>query len=238
MIQKYLEEALNDHYFLELASSGQEALAKVEVFKPDIILLDIMLQDANGFDVCRKIRSGHSSEGIKIIFLSARLSLRDKMEGYDSGCDDYLTKPVEADELLAKLRVYSRLEHKKVHSRKINQLDEAQRGIFYEIKRKLKRISHIKADSPYCDICHFDGSHKSFRVRIPIKLLEELFLETDLVRVHRSYLVNVKYINALFYQDNNYEVLVSRNKQAPLAIPIGKQYRDNLKKRSPSLFMQ
>ncbi len=105
-----LQENLADDYPLEVAVFGQEALDKAVVFKPDIILLDIMMPGMDGYEVCRKIRSIPGLYFTKIIMLSAKAMDSEKIEGYEAGADDYIVKPFNKDELRAKIQVYSRLK--------------------------------------------------------------------------------------------------------------------------------
>ena len=103
-----LTEILED-YELDSASSGDDALKIVKEYHPDLILLDIMMPGMNGYDVCRKLREDPDFSRTKIIMVSAKAMVSERLKGYEMGADDYITKPFEEDELLAKVRVYSRL---------------------------------------------------------------------------------------------------------------------------------
>lgn len=70
---------------------------------PDLILLDLMLPDMDGFEVCKRIKSKPETEAIPIIMLTARVDIEDKVKGLDYGADDYITKPFEGRELLARI---------------------------------------------------------------------------------------------------------------------------------------
>jgi len=105
-----IEEILAENYDLETAESGEEAIAKAEAFRPDIILLDIMLPGMNGYEVCRRIRANPGLKHVKIIMVSAKAMVAERLQGYQAGADDYLTKPFEEHELLAKVQVYVRLK--------------------------------------------------------------------------------------------------------------------------------
>ncbi|MBI4606280.1 MAG: response regulator [Planctomycetes bacterium] len=104
-----VKEILEDFTVLAVRS-GQEALEKLRGFAPDIILLDIMMPDMDGYEVCRRIRGTDCSRFTKIIFVSGKAYLDDRLTGYEAGADDYLIKPFDGDELLAKVRVFSRLK--------------------------------------------------------------------------------------------------------------------------------
>ena len=84
------------------AASGQEALRVAEEFKPQAMVLDVMLPDLNGFEVCEKLRN----EGLDIgvLFLTAKDAIEDKVYGLTRGGDDYMTKPFSLEELIARLK--------------------------------------------------------------------------------------------------------------------------------------
>lgn len=103
-----LEEILGD-YNLKNASSGQDALELVNEYHPDLILLDIMMPGMTGYEVCRRLRENSEIKQPKIIMVSAKAMVSERLKGYEMGADDYITKPFEEDELLAKVRVYERL---------------------------------------------------------------------------------------------------------------------------------
>jgi DNA-binding response OmpR family regulator len=88
-----------------LAHSGEEALALVERSVPDLVVLDVMLPDLSGFDVCRKLRARGS---MPVILLTARGEEADRVWGLDLGADDYVTKPFSHRELLARVRAVAR----------------------------------------------------------------------------------------------------------------------------------
>ncbi len=87
------------------AKNGDEALALIEETSPDLILLDIMLPDRDGFQVCREVRR---SSDVPIIMVSARDGEMDKVRGLEMGADDYVTKPFSHLELLARVRAVLR----------------------------------------------------------------------------------------------------------------------------------
>jgi two-component system, OmpR family, alkaline phosphatase synthesis response regulator PhoP len=98
----YLEK---DGYKVELASNGEEAIRKLDLIKPSLVILDIMLPDIDGFEVCRQIR--RRSE-VPVLMLTARKDDIDKILGLELGADDYLTKPFNPRELVARVRAILR----------------------------------------------------------------------------------------------------------------------------------
>lgn len=98
-------------YEVEEATSGREALDKVAAHPPDLILLDVMMPDLDGFEVARRIKNDPALPFIPIILVTARDSSRDKVAGLDAGADDYLTKPIDFPELEARVRSMLRIKH-------------------------------------------------------------------------------------------------------------------------------
>ena len=92
-------------YEVRIADDGEQALESASVFEPDAVVLDLGLPRLDGVEVCRRLREGGD---VPILMLTARDGLDDRVEGLDSGADDYLVKPFERDELLARLRALLR----------------------------------------------------------------------------------------------------------------------------------
>src|SRR5262245_8334589 len=112
-IQRTVGPLLSSRGFdVEIAGSGAAALKAISARPPDLVLLDLVLPDIDGVEVCRRIRE-HLS--MPIIVLSARTAEAEKVEALDIGADDYVTKPFGSEELLARIRVALRhaFEHAK-----------------------------------------------------------------------------------------------------------------------------
>ena len=106
-----MEELLDDEFSVALAESGEDCLELTRSFVPAVILLDVMMPGLDGYETCRELRAIERSEALQIIFVSARVSTEDRLRGYSEGGDDYVPKPFDHDELLAKLRVHVRLQN-------------------------------------------------------------------------------------------------------------------------------
>jgi CheY-like chemotaxis protein len=91
-------------YNIVAAINGAQALSKVPAEKPDLILLDVMMPDIDGFEVCRRIRADASYASIPILMFTAKTQVDDKVQGFESGADDYLPKPTHPAELLAHVK--------------------------------------------------------------------------------------------------------------------------------------
>lgn len=94
-------------YRTDVAGTGQEAMVKA-LDQVDIILLDLVLPDVSGFDICRKLKEDKATRDIPVIILSVRHMYEDKVEGLYLGADDYLTKPFEYEELFARIEAVLR----------------------------------------------------------------------------------------------------------------------------------
>jgi two-component system sensor histidine kinase/response regulator len=105
-----LEEVLEEGFTLATASSGVEALRVAAEFKPDLFLLDIMMPEMDGYETCRRLRQNPELRFVKIILISAKAMLSERLKGYEAGADDYVTKPFDHAELLAKVKVFLRLK--------------------------------------------------------------------------------------------------------------------------------
>jgi len=105
-----IEKLLGENYDLKTATTGEDALEIAADFKPDIILLDNMMPVLDGGQVCRQIRADSGLRHTKIIMVSGKSRVSERIEAYQAGADDYITKPFNEDELLAKIRVYLRLK--------------------------------------------------------------------------------------------------------------------------------
>ncbi len=114
LIRLYLEK---EGFFTVSAKNGTEALAKFRSENPDLIILDIMIPEPDGWQVCREIRR---SSNVPIIMLTAKSETFDKVLGLELGADDYLTKPFEAKELVARVKaVLRRTETKEGEQKKV-----------------------------------------------------------------------------------------------------------------------
>ncbi len=104
-----IRNILDPYYEVKTASSGEDALTILNAFKPDLILLDVTMPGIDGYEVCRQIRANEAFRTVKIIMVSSRSELKERLNGYASGADDYIGKPFQEEELLAKVRVFLRI---------------------------------------------------------------------------------------------------------------------------------
>jgi len=110
---KLITGILENDYEIIPAYSGREALLKITSDKPDIVLLDIMMPEISGYEVCEKIRKQETTRFIPVVMVTALTGLEDKIKAIEAGADDFLTKPISVVELIA--RVKSLLKTKYFH---------------------------------------------------------------------------------------------------------------------------
>ena len=107
-----LEQELEDlGYETVTAANGEEALAQVAAESPDLILLDVMMPVMDGFTVCRILKDSEDTRLIPIVFMTALDAMEDRIKGIEAGGDDFLTKPVNHQELIARIQTTLRLKH-------------------------------------------------------------------------------------------------------------------------------
>lgn len=159
--QRIVSETLEGHYPVTLAATGEEAMAFLEKSSPDLVLLDIMMPGMDGYEVCRRIRGNPRLAYTKVVLVSGRAMLEERLKGYEAGADDYMTKPFIPEELLAKAKVFVRLaqmerelsesnkslgkkvsdaEAKIVETAKMSALGEMAGGIAHEINTPLATL--------------------------------------------------------------------------------------------------
>ncbi len=95
-------ELTHEGYEVQTAGDGRSGLEQAQSWQPDLLILDLMLPELSGIEVCRRLR--HDSD-VPIIMLTAKDDVSDKVMGLDMGADDYMTKPFAIEELLARIRV-------------------------------------------------------------------------------------------------------------------------------------
>lgn len=118
-IHKFVSKAVDDKFNVSFAETGRAGIEKAKALDPDIILLDVEMPGINGYEVCDVLKQDEFTRSTPVIFLSGKSEIREKMIGYEVGGVDFVTKPCEDEELIAKLMVHST-------SKKQNQLLERQ----------------------------------------------------------------------------------------------------------------
>src|SRR5205085_3685184 len=95
-------------YETTVANDGKEGLRKAQTLLPDLVLLDLMLPNANGLEICRELRAGERTRHIPIVMLTAKAEETDQVVGFSMGADDYVTKPFSVKVLLQRIKALQR----------------------------------------------------------------------------------------------------------------------------------
>lgn len=133
----------NRGYSIITATSGEQGINIARAKKPDLILLDIQMPGMDGFQVCKTLRAGDETRDIPVIFLTARTETDDLVRGFDMGGVDYITKPFNTPELIA--RVSLQIELKK--------LRDEQACLIEQLKKALDEVKTLSGLLPICASC-------------------------------------------------------------------------------------
>lgn len=107
LLRTVVDKLLSEHgYTVFTAESGQEALSVLEQIQPSLLILDVRMDGMDGFELCERIRARHQTRSTPIIFLSAACSLEERVKGLSVGGDDFVRKPFEAEELVARVKAH------------------------------------------------------------------------------------------------------------------------------------
>jgi putative nucleotidyltransferase with HDIG domain len=105
-----LVDALKEEYRLGISKTGLKAIEYAQTHQPDVILLDIMMPEINGYDVCVRLKQNEITKDIPIIFITAMTAPEQKVRGFEVGCVDYITKPFSAQEVVARVKMHVSLK--------------------------------------------------------------------------------------------------------------------------------
>ena len=138
-----IKSLLREEYDVLTALNGQDAIDQVKRYMPDLILLDVMMPDINGFEVCKIIKADELYADIPIIFLTALDTHDGQLEGLELGAIDYLTKPIKFP--LLKLRVRNHIALKEQRDQLVRQKEE--------LEAALARVKQLEGIIPICMYC-------------------------------------------------------------------------------------
>lgn len=188
-----LVEALKEDYDLIVAINGLEAIEILEEEKPDLILLDIMMPEMNGYEVLKKLKSEHTLEQIPVILLSAITDSDSKTKGFSLGAVDYITKPFEIVEVKARVKTQLRLEE-------VRLVLENQNTILEEkVKERTNLLERTNSAAIYClaALAETRDPDTGEHLKRTQKYIKELALELQKVDKYKDILTN-EYIDLLY----------------------------------------
>ena len=192
----YLEQELEDlGYDTVSAGNGQEALEKVTTEAPDLILLDIMMPIMDGFTVCRILKGNEDTRLLPIVIMTALDGIDDRIKGIEAGADDFLTKPVNQRELVARIQTALKLKH--TVDRKISELRRLKDHFARFVPDAVKRLIAANPEAPElakreCDVSvlFLDISgYTRLSEQLPPETLNSLverYFSTFLDRIHEA----------------------------------------------------
>ncbi len=138
-------------YCIETALDGEDALRRVAVRKPDLILLDIMLPKRSGFEICKLIKGQPETHSIPVIMVTALKDMESRVKGITVGADDFLTRPVDRSELLSRVksmlrikRLHDELLRESEHAHQTSEQLELQQRVMKSMSAQLMQASHLK----------------------------------------------------------------------------------------------
>lgn len=142
---KVLVELLSPDYQVTLAKSGQQALRLLEADElPDLILLDIVMPDEDGYQICQKIKNNPRLKDIPVIFLTVKGEVEDEIKGFASGASDYITKPFSPPIVCARVATHLALQQSRQQLREYNDLLEQR------VQERTQEISRTQDMAIYC----------------------------------------------------------------------------------------
>jgi DNA-binding response OmpR family regulator len=224
-LRNYMEQRLSEHYNVYTASNGNEGIAKTEKIYPQIVITDLMMPEADGFDVCRNLRSNIKTSHIPIIVLSALgKNTENKIKALENGANVFVDKPFDMDYLLKQVDnlIRNQNELKELYSKRY--IAEPSKITISSMDEELlkKAVEHIEQNIANCDynvdsfvsdmaigrtllyqkINDITGmSIKEFIIDIRLKRSAQLLKESDLTISEIAYLtgfVNPKYFSICF----------------------------------------
>jgi len=158
----------NSDYRVLISTNGEDAIKKVEYANPDLILLDVMMPQMDGFEVCRILKSQKTTQHIPIIFMTALVDTLNKIKGFKLGAADYITKPFQYQEVLVRIHTHLTLKRQRENLEKKQRELEAMTHI---IANDLKKPVNVMIDvfDMLMDELHFEVDPDTIRMLQNIK---------------------------------------------------------------------
>ena len=155
----------DENYVITEVGSGEEALEAIKKEAPDIILLDIMMPGLNGFEVCEKLKADEKYRSIPILFITAMAGMDEKIKGFQVGGADYITKPIDLNEVLARVKAHLRVREAEAERLQSKQIETAKNMIItynHEMNQPLTAIQGY-VDLLMDDVKKNDENYETFK---------------------------------------------------------------------------
>ena len=136
----------NKGFTVLVAQDGEEGIETAEYTNPDLILLDVMMPGIDGFEVCDKLKSSDKLKDIPIIFMTALSDTVDKVKGFSLGAADYITKPIQQEEVLARIKTHIKLRKLQLQLQEQNQYLQEEISFRKQIEEYLLKGNPIEFD--------------------------------------------------------------------------------------------
>ncbi len=212
-------------YPLVKANSGSMALEIIEEKKPDLVLLDIMMPDMSGIELCKKLRESYTKLELPIIFQTAKDSDVDLQEALLVGGNDYIAKP------FSKIELISRIEN---HFNIIIESKTLPENVIQAISI-IKDTIYIKTIQNYSYFYSEKNMKEIKCIRIALNEMA-IYLGSKFVRINKSYLINRDNIRGISFIDKSLYVHIKPKLQVDEAFRVTRTYQKNIRKNYPDLF--
>ena len=130
-------------FSVSVASDGVSALTQAEYAEPDVILLDIIMPGMNGFEVCQKLKANPKTQDIPVLFMTGLTDIADKIKGFELGGVDYVTKPINKEEVIARIKTHLTLKHMRSHLQVQNKQLSQEIEIRQQTEAKLEQAQQL-----------------------------------------------------------------------------------------------
>ena len=189
----------NENYQIAYAQSGEQALSITKHQKFDLILLDIMMPEMDGFEVCKTLKNHPETSEIPVIFLTAKADMNSIVKGFAVGGQDYITKPFNASELLARAETHIQLHEQKIALAEINgKLEEKVKERTVQLEEAYKRLNQLeKAKTDFLDII-------SHELRTPLNGISGLATLLNMTKLSEEQQEYIQYLEEVAYRLNRF----------------------------------
>jgi DNA-binding response OmpR family regulator len=177
-ISVLVEYLKSQEYETITALNGETGLKRASFAKPDLILLDVMMPDLDGFETCRRLKTNDSTNQIPVMFLTSLSEVSDKVKGFQAGGVDFITKPFQIEEVLARVETHLTIRRLQVRLEAANMELQIRNG---ELQEALATIKTISGLVPICAWCNSKIKDESNRW---ISVADYLHKKTDVQLSH------------------------------------------------------